>query len=535
MKFTETFCKPSSSVTIVPIGLPVILQYNEHGLLQKVLVGYGNNLKKVQETYPIDANIYDKFFAGVKKIAPQSISTKGGTTWVYAVMYTDRVPCDEGKLPEALFDSYIKDIADNGMYKLYAGHVYSLASSFRGPLIVRNFLSASKFELLPQVIVPTRMTDATIDAAMQSTKAQFHKDYIAGFFIFEQLECRYLSANMFQFTCTNNPEIHIKEDGTWKGTVVTKSGTELEYPYSLILHHQISKNTSFIVHSSNVVGDYEIIATRMNQDAELVLGAVQEVKCPVCRKVCKLGFNDNEYKCDDPFCLSHQYPQVEKMITVFELPELTYEEYKHIVKNEEIVCLSDILELPRYSEHKVTTTLANALFAATQNIPFSLLERFANKCNNDVDSVKYYLDNPLRIETDLDMVNPEVARFAKWLESPYNVSTITSILELVNIEKMTKKFDGDPIFRGNIIAITGKFKRGSLPEIESILRSYAAEVTTTIERGDKLPHVIITGSTNENISGAIIQKARTHNIPIIEEDEFFVKYEIDEDLQRNLL
>ena len=98
-----------------------------------------------------------------------------------------------------------------------------------------------------------------------------------------------------------------------------------------------------------------------------------------------------------------------------------------------------------------------------------------------------------------------------------------------------QKFDGDPIFRGNTFVITGKFKRGDYPEIQSILMSYAANVVPDIEPGQKLPDIVITGSLNDGISGKIIQKARLHNIPIVEEDVFFTQYEIDQDLANNLL
>ena len=164
-----------------------------------------------------------------------------------------------------------------------------------------------------------------------------------------------------------------------------------------------------------------------------------------------------------------------------------------------------------------------------------ILERFANKCNNSVESVVYYLENPLRIETDLDIMDPIVRRLAKWLEDPYNVSTLTTIFARVKISEKLQKFDGAPIFRGNTIAVTGKFKRGDYREIESILMSYAATVVPSIERGQDLPDVILVGSLNEGISGELIQKAKLHNIPIVYEDEFFVKYEIDQDLANNLL
>lgn len=166
---------------------------------------------------------------------------------------------------------------------------------------------------------------------------------------------------------------------------------------------------------------------------------------------------------------------------------------------------------------------------------FDILERFANKCNNKVESVVYYLNNPGRIEPDLDITDPIIRRFAKWLQDPYNVSTLTTIFSRVKIDNKLQKFDGAPIFRGVTLGITGKFKRGDYAEIESILRSYAADVVSSIEPGAKLPDAIIVGGLNDGISGQMIQKAKIHNIPLQEEDDFFTRYEIDQDMAQNLL
>ena len=40
MQFAKTVCKPNSVVAIIPVGLPVKLQYNEHGVLQKATIGF---------------------------------------------------------------------------------------------------------------------------------------------------------------------------------------------------------------------------------------------------------------------------------------------------------------------------------------------------------------------------------------------------------------------------------------------------------------------------------------------------------------
>ena len=98
-----------------------------------------------------------------------------------------------------------------------------------------------------------------------------------------------------------------------------------------------------------------------------------------------------------------------------------------------------------------------------------------------------------------------------------------------------QKFDGAPIFRGNTIAVTGKFRRGDYSEIKSILSSYAANVVPSIEMGHKLPDVVLVGSLNEGISGEMMHKAKTHNIPIRYEDSFFAQFEIDKDLAEHSL
>jgi hypothetical protein len=226
------------------------------------------------------------------------------------------------------------------------------------------------------------------------------------------------------------------------------------------------------------------------------------------------------------------------MLKVFGLVELNYDEYVDLVKDKTIQCMTDVLALPKYKDIEIKTSLANALSAVvpTSAAPNSdILERFANKCNNSAETVCYYLDNPLRIETDLDIVDPIIRRFVSWLEDPYNVSTVKTILDIVKIEARKKKFEGDPIFRGNSFVLTGKFSRGDYQEIASILESYDAKVMPSFEQGEKLPNAVITGSLNDGISGQVIQKARLHNVPIVDEDDFFTRYEIDDDLARNLL
>mgnify|MGYP007069835995 CR=1 FL=1 len=538
MKFSKTFCRPSSSVTVVPAGLPLKLQYNEYGLLQKATIGFTIDLDPSYDEVNHETYNYLEFFNRVKQMVPNSISTTGGTTWVYGILYTDRIPCDQGMIPAALYQSYIADIIKGGSYSFYAGYVHSLAASFRGPLIIRNFLSAAKFDLLPQIIVPLSMTDETLQMMMNPSAYPFKYAYIAGFFIFEELECRYSASNLLQLNIWNDPEPFVDEDGYLKGELKAAAGKSLILDYSAIVRHQVTNGSTILIERDEN-NTLSILSTRVGTGIEKVVENIgKDVKCPVCGKVYRVGFDDAPIQCDDPHCLSRNYINAEKMLKTLRLPYLTHAEYKQLIKEKQIICLPDILELPIYKSTEIKVSLAQAIYSIVpaEVVPdFGLIERFANKCNNKLDTLKYYLDNPLRIETDLDITDPMIRRFVSWLEDPYNVSDLTSILASVTIDNKLQKFDGAPIFRGTTIAITGKFRRGDYPEIKSILTSYAADVIPNIELHSALPNVVVVGSLNESISGALIQKARLHNIPIEYEDEFFQKYEIDQDLAANLL
>lgn len=539
MQFAKTVCKPNSVVAIIPVGLPVKLQYNEHGVLQKATIGFDIELDPMYEDADVKDFNYNEFFHAIQTKVPNSISTTGGTTWVYGVFYSDRIPCNEGVLPKALFKSYIDDIIAGGQYQFYAGYVTSLAVSFKGPLIIRNFLQTAKFNLLPQMVISLAITEEALQNALRPSYVPFNPSFIAGFFIFEDLGCRYASNGLIQVNVTKEPKPYVDKDGYLKGDVITEAKNTMVFNYSALVRHEVSKGATLLLERDADSPNYIIRATRVGTGIEKVINNIgKDIKCPVCGKIYRVGDDDAPIQCDDPHCLSRLYNESVKMLTALGLPSLDYEAYKKLVDSKKILCLVDILDTPPYADQNIEATLSTALYAATpiEVVPnFDIFERFANKCNNKVESVMYYLENPLRIETDLDIVDPIVRRFAKWLQDPCNVSTLTSLFGRVKIIDKVQKFDGDPIFRGNTIAITGRFKRGSFPEIESILMSYAAKVVCAIAPGQELPQVVVVGSTNENISGEIIQKARIHNIPVVEEDEFFTRYEIDQDLARNLL
>lgn len=534
MKFAKTFCNPSAVVSAVPAGLLTKLQYNKNGILEKLQIISDNAVYDDE----LDESRSRDLFNKIKRFVPNSISLTGGTTWVTGVMYSDRIPCAEGIVPTALYNDYISDIIDGGHYTFYAGTVDSLAAKFQGALVIKNFLTSNKFNVLPQIVVPVKMSDETLQMMMTSGSFPFKYPFISGFFIFEDLNCRYSPADLIQITVTEDPEPFVDIDGYLKGEVVTESGMTYTFNYSTILHHGIDKGSTLLL-EKNKDSAPTVMFTRLGTGADKIPETIDhDIKCPVCGKVYRAGSNDSPVQCDDPHCLSHEYYNAKKMMDTLKQPSVDYETYKDLVYNKTITCLTDLLEVPPCEGQEIKASLSESLYSVvpTSVVPnIEFFEKFANKCNNSVETVMYYVENPLRLETDLDITDPIVKRFAKWLQDPYNVSTISTILARVTVSKKSQKFDGAPIFRGNTIALTGRFKRGDYSEIESILLSYAAKVVPSIERGESLPDVVLIGSLNEGISGEMIQKANAHNIPIAYEDDFFVKYEIDKDLAENLL
>lgn len=546
MNFAKTFCTtPGSTVALIPAGLPVKLVYNEHGLLQKFTVGFDFKLDPMYEDNTVDADFkegnfkYNELFNAIKRIVPQAISTTGGTTWIYGVCYTDKIPCAEGDLTTGLINSYMNDMIKGGLYRFYAGYVTSKAISIRGYLVMKSFLGAAGFKLLPSTLVPVAMTQETIASIINAPSYPFKKEFIAGLFVHENLNSKYASTGLFQIKITDVSAPFVDEDGFLKGNISTASGKVHMLDYSTIVHHDVTEGSCLLVERGINTRRISILVTRVNELSQKTLNNIgTDIKCPVCRKLYRVGTDDAPVQCDDPHCLSRGYEDVVKLLAVLNLPAMDYTRYKNLVDAKEIMCLTDILEISPYNANEIEATLAEAMYAVipTSVVPnFSVLERFANRCNNKVDTVVYYLDNPLRIETDLDITDPIIRRFAAWLEDPYNLTTLTTIFSQVKILGKRQKFDGAPIFRGNRIAITGRFKRGDYPEIESILMSYAATVMPSIELGQPLPDVVIIGALNEGISGQMIQKAKMHNIPVVYEDDFFTRYEIDKDLKENLL
>lgn len=521
--FAKTFCKPGAFMYIVPVGLRATLQYNAKGLLEKVFVGYGDTKVNISE------DLLSKL--GSSFIVPSTIPTKGGTTWVEGVFYTDKEFFDEGTLPMCIEPSIIKDMKkDLSGYTFYAGHVASLAVSFTSLIAIRNWLNMSAFKTLPGHLIPGELTNESFMQMVSATRFPFKFPLISGYMIYDGPNFNYAPINLTQVVASKVTKF-VDENGYIKAKVNTgDSSNTLVAQYTDVIKFNINAKSSIVRTSSGKIvystcTDNKVREKRTNK-----------LTCSICGKPFTAPVS-GPVRCADEHCRSRIYVDVCHFLDTLSLPGMTADRFSELITSDQLLCLTDILLLPEYKELKIETTLDKLLQAV---VPLevcadaTVFTMFINSCNNSLQTLKYYLDNPNKIATDMNINSIFAKRLSKWLSDGYNVTTLETLIESgqISFVTTTKKFNGAPIFRGKTIMITGNFHHGSMREVMSILESYEAKVVTQY---DSTVNCIIVGQTKENVDGGAIHSGRSNNIKIFDEADFFTTYDIDADIAANLL
>lgn len=520
--FAKTVCKPGAFLTVVPVGLLTTLQYNSNGILEKITLGYDSTDTK---------NITDKLIGPIKesKIAPLTIPTKGGTTWITGVFHTERQFFNEGNLPNCLYESILSDIQNNAKdYNFYAGAVESLASSFKSVMTTRNWLSMSKFNVLPGFLIPADLNNDGFEKMVNTERYPFKYPLISGYIIHQSGEFKYCPLNLIQSVVTRVTK-YLASDGSVRATLAS----DLKFSdvnYSDVIRYNIHPNTAIIEKAdSKIIYSSPVDNKKRDKRSD-------KLTCTVCGKT-YIASKSGQVICDDIHCRSRLYPHICHFLKVLNLPEMEFNRFKQLIKDNEILCLTDILILPEYRELEIVRPLAKLIESV---VPVdvcadsSVFTVLASRCSNSAKTLKYYIDNPIRIASDLDINSLFMHRLIEWLNDGYNVTTLETLLEADNItvETQSKKFDGPPIFRDKTIAITGNFKHGDMNEIISILQSYGAKVVTQY---DSSVGCLIVGDLKEHIDGKIIKQVKSAGVPIFDESQFFSTYDIDSDLTSNNL
>ena len=517
---TKTVCRPGAYIEAVPAGLLAKLQYNQRGLLEKICIeqGEGTELREVDK----------QLFTLLAEFVPNSVGLSGGTTWVSGVFYTPNIPHTSGKIPFCLYDEYEKMVRAGEQFTFYASTAKSNASSIKGPMIIRNWLEMSKFNTLPGIVVPQNFTEDTLKMLFNTTTTKFVYPYISGYVIFENLVDRYVEEDLYQ-TKIKSLSAKLTEYGEMKAHLTTDTG-KIVVPYSDAVMFDAQCGSSILF----VGGTSKILSAR-KYDTKKRDRLARTLECPVCHKMYAVPLS-GPVLCDDPDCASRMFSQICRMTAMFKLPAMDGDKFLKLVKDKQILALSDVLDLPEYKELKFDASVAEVLAAATPVeicADTSVFEQIAHACSQNIKTLMYYLNNPSRMLMELNVHSVPGERFAKWLETNSNILTIEALLSRVHIK--SKDFNipcAAPIFRGRKFILTGGFKRGNYHDIVSILANYGAEVTTDI---DEHPDCIVVGSLLSNIDGNILRKGDAAHIVRYDEDDFFESFGIDDDMARSNL
>lgn len=515
---TKTVCRPGAYIEAVPAGLLATLQFNHNGLLEKILL----------QTETGEEEAEKQLFTLLASFAPTSIGLTGATTWVNGVFYIPDIPHAAGHIPYCLYDEYKQMLMAGKPFTFYASNVKSNASSIKGPMIVRNWLQMSKFTVLPGIVVPQNFTEDTLKMLFNTSTVKFVYPYLSGYEIFENLEARYVPEDLYQ-TQIKSLSVKMDQFGEVKGHLTTATG-KIIVPYADAVMFDAQCGSSILF----VRGSSKILSARKYDDKHRER-LTRSYECPICHKMYTVPLSGPTF-CDDPDCASRMYPQICRMTATFKLPTLDPDDFLELIKDKQLLTLSDVLDLDVYKDLQFEASIAEVLAAVTPVevcADTSVFDKIAHACSQNIKTLMYYLTNPDRMVMELKVASIPGQRFAEWLKLNSNILTIEALLSRVSLK--TKDFvipDAAPIFRGRKFILTGTFRRGNYSDIVNILSNYGAEVITDI---DERPDCILVGAMLSNIDGNILRKGEIAGIPKFDEDEFFVTHQIDEDMARSNL
>lgn len=515
--YVKNLLRPGDFFEPLPIGLPLTLVYNES--LDRVMVNY-------QKSKYID--ITDKVLHLLSSIhIPAKIGITTGTTWVRGILYTpDLFLYECGDLPNCCIDKLLEAFTTNSSnFTFYAGSVESIGHTFSGAAPIRQWLQLSNFKLLQGFLLSSEASREDLQKLLLNNSYDFDINLIWGYIVYRNGKPEYLYTHIHQHVCTS-VEKKLDENGYLHGIVSTEDG-EFTVNYSDIVTFNVQCDS--IIYQ-DMYGN--ILRTHNPSKAKTVCSTIS---CPVCGKPYTAPVQ-GPCICDNDSCLSRTYSKIKHFCNTLKLPIIDFNIYRKYVDSGIITAFPDILLVSPLDGLTITTTLVKFLRAC---IPYEyvansdIINKLCTHCNNSIESVRFYLQNPSRISSECDISEIDCNNLVMYLSNLENVSDIETLLddENINIVGTDKKFEGPDIFRDKTIMVTGKFRHGDYDEISAILGSYGANVVT---RFDASIHCLLVGDIKESINGMAVRNCHNLNIPIMEESRFFQMYQIDNDLKQNL-
>lgn len=517
--YVQNVLKAGQYAQLIPMGMPVTLEYDENGILLRGYEGFEGK-KRIPEE--VEDAIYDS------GLVPTLISLRNGTTWVKTIFYTEEPVLFTGKYPCDMYQGYFKMFLNNyDKFTAYGLCAESTVVNINGAVSQRTTLEANGFKTINGFLVPPNL-DYKLFMNVAEDRFQFQFPIIAWYLAYEGIEPYFINTGL-ESKIVKRVNKSIDANGYIHGIIFFTDDDSIIVDYNQIVKYQIVINTHVILDMNR-----KIIYSE-NTDAKAREKRSSVIRCSVCGSKILVS-EDEPTICPNTHCLSRLYVDISHMLNSFNLPVLTEKEYNSKVNKKLITCMSDIFLLENYKDYKIRVGLGQLLDAivpvpAVRNRQIFIL--FANKCANNLQTFRYYLENPHLFDNDLDLRSHSAVELQKWLEDPENLLTVQSMLELDNIilQVTDKLYDGAPVLLNKRVYITGEFFHGSQSKIISIIQTYSGVATTYY---DDSVDIILIGGKRENVNGHAVHKGKVRNIPVYEEQQFFEMYGIDQDIKENL-
>lgn len=524
--FVKNFLTAGSFLCLSPVGVRLTLQYDVRGLIQKIHQGWGDDRLDITD------RIMPILLA--KKIIPNKINIKTGTTWVSGVLYTPKKFSNLGKLPECVYEPILASLDDDkSKFNFFAGSVEAMSTVFRGAAAIRQWLNLNQFNTLPGFVIPVGFTEDQFQSQLNSIYP-FLSPVVSDYIVIDTHGTTYHSLGLSQSkvksitTCLDDDGYILADISFDTDSSVSSYTTD----YSKLLEYDI-RNSSIVIFDSdsNILYSY-LSDKRKHKAAESV------VVCSSCGKLITIH-DKGKSRCGDTHCNSRLFNPTNRFLSKLGLPTITKDQYDTVVKSiGRIYTVPDILDTDMFSDVNIQCSLSRLLQSIVPGTVLRGTENFdllCNRCNNSVNTLDYYIHNPDKLQHDLNLQDyRQFNLLVAWLKDPENVADIYGLLynKHIHLVSTERKFDGAPIFRGKTLYLTGRFSHGSISEVSSILRSYSAEILNTFDV--ELTDGVIVGDLGEDIDGVSIRQAKDSNISVMSESEFFAYYDIDTDLHQNL-
>ena len=506
--FIENRVTGGETVIPVPLGLDIVVQYNERGIIQKVYRGF-------DKSDDISNDIM--YILTSNNIVPSSIRIKGGTTWVYGVLHTnvDLPLIGSGKLPDVNYSVYIKAfIKSPSDFIFYACNVDSFAVVFNGGDIKsRAWMTSEKFEVLPAYLIPTNITGDKFEHMVNNNLYGFRFPLIMGLYIYINGVMTYQSTSLYQLK-VSKMETEIRDNGDIIDVLHSDDGSRILYVNKSLTNKMGVGKKSVVIYADENPNEILHNYVKVKEPQTTIV-------CPTCGSIINMPLF-GAVQCPDENCPSLLYSRAERLLGVLNLPSISKEKFDKNVKKISDFRLIDIFKFTEYEDVEVEVTLEDALRSVVPAIVLpgkNAYKIFVSKCNFSIESVEYYIEHSDKFWEDLDLDRNVYSKLYHWVREESHRTDIFDVLHNSHIKIKNRNTSAAPmVLQDSLIYITGVFDCGTYEYVSELLGQYGASVTT--EYGSAVSCVVI-GNIPDNIYGPAIQAAKDRGILIFTESQFF--------------